>query len=664
MVNKNLEADIYLSKGKFKQAENLLRQLISDKTEMSSKSFDNSYQLGVSYKLLARVYMQAEAYAPALEAIQHAIVRFGTGFNSLDYRVNPDPSSNNWGMLAMFESLLFKAAVFLKAAKSGYSEDFFRLGFETYKAAFSMVYNMGNFYDNEEARLLLGERTQAAYREAIELSMERYQATGDKEYAWQAFNWTEESKSTALELALNEQIIRAEAGVSYFEKQQERDLKLKLSKTNRRLQESTDVKEIESLENELRDIRLTLSRIYSTYQQSVAGDTTLYRDRLDYAYISDVTGRSNTALISFFWEGGLLYRFIITDKGIQAEQIKQASKLSRSLDALQDFLLSSAGRSRIMLDKVSAEVFSILFADVEHVLASKSAWVIFPDGKLTHQPIEMLIDSKGRYLVENHVISYQFSAKFLTESPIIDNALIQKSVGFAPFNKRGFIVGDDVFSSLAYAEAELEGVVNQHFLYHTATKEQFLNVVESASIIHLATHAKAEKDNPERAFIAFFPEAEEFRLFYDELFSLDLQRVKLVFLSACDTHTGNILNSEGLISLSRAFAYAGCANIVGSIWKAEDKVVAYLSQRFYGYLKMGNSMPKSLQLAKVDLLNDPAMAQFNHPYFWSSLVFIGGNAPDETIMATWLPPAFISVAVLMLLLAWNYRRQPTTDKDK
>jgi CHAT domain-containing protein len=276
----------------------------------------------------------------------------------------------------------------------------------------------------------------------------------------------------------------------------------------------------------------------------------------------------------------------------------------------------------------------------------------------------MLIDSKGRYLVENHVISYQFSAKFLTESPIIDNALIQKSVGFAPFNKRGFIVGDDVFSSLAYAEAELEGVVNQHFLYHTATKEQFLNVVESASIIHLATHAKAEKDNPERAFIAFFPEAEEFRLFYDELFSLDLQRVKLVFLSACDTHTGNILNSEGLISLSRAFAYAGCANIVGSIWKAEDKVVAYLSQRFYGYLKMGNSMPKSLQLAKVDLLNDPAMAQFNHPYFWSSLVFIGGNAPDETIMATWLPPAFISVAVLMLLLAWNYRRQPTTDKDK
>lgn len=655
LVNRNLEADIYLSQGKYKLAENLLRKLISETSVIQKRNFDNSYQLGVSHKLLAKVYLEEGVYAPALEAIQQAIVRFSEGFTSTDYRVNPSPSSNNWGMLDLFESLLIKASVFLKAANSGYSDDFFTLGFDTYRAAFSMIYNMGNFYDNEEARIFLGERAQAAYRDAIVLSMKRFKSTGDSNYAWQAFNWTEESKSTALELALNEQMTRAESGVSNFQKQEERDLKLKLSKTNRQLLESEDPDVIRNLENDLRDIRLELSRIYSVYQQqSDPEDSTRVKDRLDYTYIDGVTKHSTTALISFFWEGNLLYRFIITDSGIQATQITEADKLSKEMDSLQEFLLSSEGRTRTKLDYVSAEVYRILFSDVESTLRSKSAWIVFPDSKLTHQPIEMLIDSNGKYLVENHVISYQFSAKFLTESAVIDTDLFQQSVGFAPFNKKGFSTGEEAFAVLPYAETELERVYGQKYYYNQATKQRFLGVVENASIIHLATHAKAEKEDPDRAFIAFFPEEEDFRLFYDELYSLDLQKARLVFLSACDTHSGNILNSEGLISLSRAFAYAGCANIVGSIWKAEDKVVAYLSHKFYVYLEDGFSMAKSLQLAKVDLLKDPTMAQYNHPYFWSSLVFIGGISPEINPMPIGIWVLIFLISLSILISIWLY----------
>ena len=658
LVNQNLKAEIYLSQEKYGLAEKLLRQLISENNVMATGEFDNSYQLGVSHKLLAEVYMEEGAYAPALEAIQQAVVRFSEDFSSSDYRINPDPGSTNWGMLALFESLLIKAAVFLKAANSGYSEDFYTLGFDTFRAAFSMVYNMGNFYDNEEARIFLGERTQAAYRDAIVASMQRFIATGDDVYAWQAFNWTEESKSTALELALNEQLIRAESGVSKIQKQEERDLKLRLSRTNRQLLESEDPEVIRNLENELRDIRLKLSRIYSIYHQKwVAEDSTTFKDRLDYSYISGLTRQSNTALLSFFWEGNLLYRFIITDNGIMATEIKDADKLGGALDSLQERLLSSEGRSRSTLDQASAEVFEILLSDAESTLQSKAAWIVFPDGKLNHQPMEMLIDSKRRYLVENHVISYQFSAKFLSESAVIEGDLFKQAVGFAPFNRRGFSDGVETFAVLPYAETELMGVYGQTYLYNKATKQQFLGVVENASIIHLATHAKAEKEAPDRAFIAFFPEVEDFRLFYDELYSLDLQKARLVFLSACDTHTGDVLNSEGLISLSRAFAYAGCANIVGSIWKAEDKVVAYLSQRFYGYLEGGFSMAKALQLAKVDLLKDPAMAQYNHPYFWASLVFIGGSSPEVQLISNGMKILAFSVSLFIFIyLMWYLRK--------
>ncbi|HSI75074.1 MAG TPA: CHAT domain-containing protein [Lunatimonas sp.] len=658
LVNRNLVADIYIAQGKYAQAESMLRKLISEKGVTEKENYDNTYQLGISYKLLSKVYLEKGAYAPALEAIQQAIVRFSEGFSSLDYRVNPDPSSNNWGMLALFDCLLIKADVFLKAANSGYSNDFFILGFDTFRAAFSMVYYMGNFYDNEEARLFLGEKTQAAYRDAIVASMKRYSVTGDKRFAWQAFNWTEESKSSALELALNEQLTRTESGVSHFQRQEERDLKMMLSKTNRQILENEDPENIPYLENKIRDIRLALSRIYSTYQPpTTTMDTTWVKDRLDHTYISGVTNQSNTALLSFFWEGSMLYRFIITNEGIQATEIREADKLNNELDSLQELLLSSSGKSRSKLDQVSREVFHILFSDVESLLGSKAAWVVFPDGKLTNQPIEMLINTNGKYLVENHVISYQFSAKFLASSPLIKPDLLQNAVGFAPFSKIGNSVGKEDFSVLPFAEVELEGVNGQKYLHNKATKQQFLSVAENASIIHLATHAKAELEDPDRAFIAFFPDEDDFRLYYDELYSLNLHEARLVFLSACDTHSGNILSSEGLISLSRAFAYAGCPNIVGSIWKAEDKVVAYLSHRFYKNLENGVSMAKALQLAKVELLRDPTMAQYNHPYFWSSLVFIGGLSPEINTIPIWIWVLIFIIALSIFVCIWLYLRK-------
>lgn len=94
-----------------------------------------------------------------------------------------------------------------------------------------------------------------AYSNAIVTSMKRYSATGEESFAWQAFNWAEESKSSALELALNGHLLRSESGVSHIQRQEERDLKMKLSNTNRQIMETEDPVVIRNLENELIDIR-------------------------------------------------------------------------------------------------------------------------------------------------------------------------------------------------------------------------------------------------------------------------------------------------------------------------------------------------------------------------------------------------------------------------
>ena len=74
-------------------------------------------------------------------------------------------------------------------------------------------------------------------------------------------------------------------------------------------------------------------------------------------------------------------------------------------------------------------------------------------------------------------------------------------------------------------------------------------------------------------------------LYAPEISNLKLDSTQLVILSACETGTGQLVKGEGLMSLSRAFAYAGCPDIITSLWKAEDKTTAFLTQQLHYYLE-------------------------------------------------------------------------------
>jgi CHAT domain-containing protein len=77
--------------------------------------------------------------------------------------------------------------------------------------------------------------------------------------------------------------------------------------------------------------------------------------------------------------------------------------------------------------------------------------------------------------------------------------------------------------------------------------------------------------------------------------TFNCKKAQLVFLSACETGTGKLSQSEGALSLSRAFAFAGCPDIITSLWKAEDRTTAYISEKFYYYSNKGYSYASALQ---------------------------------------------------------------------
>ena len=82
-----------------------------------------------------------------------------------------------------------------------------------------------------------------------------------------------------------------------------------------------------------------------------------------------------------------------------------------------------------------------------------------------------------------------------------------------------------------------------------------------------------------------------------EASNLDLSRVDLAVLSACETGLGKVEGGEGVLGLQRAFQLAGARTAVTSLWKVPDAATRALMTRFHHNLWVRN-------LAKLEALRE------------------------------------------------------------
>lgn len=101
-----------------------------------------------------------------------------------------------------------------------------------------------------------------------------------------------------------------------------------------------------------------------------------------------------------------------------------------------------------------------------------------------------------------------------------------------------------------------------------------------------------------------------------EISQMDLHKLNLVTLSACETALGDVTDNEGNAGLQRAFKLAGAENLLVSLWQVPVKQTNGLISSFYGYWLAGNKMQAAFRKAQLQ------MQKKYSPYFWAGFVLI------------------------------------------
>lgn len=203
------------------------------------------------------------------------------------------------------------------------------------------------------------------------------------------------------------------------------------------------------------------------------------------------------------------------------------------------------------------------------------------------------------------------------------------------------------------------------FTGSAATKKSFRENASNVGILHFGTHARLEDSNPLLSYLALTPTGkshDDGYLYAYELYNLPLN-ANLSILTACETGVGTYHEGEGVMSLAHAFQYAGCPNVVYSLWQIDDKQSTWIIRSFYDHIDDEMAYADALRHAKLHYLKSHT-GELNAPYYWGGVVMTGIDGKIQapsTLLDTYSWPAFIAVSTFALLVLYTAVRKKKTD---
>ena len=375
----------------------------------------------------------------------------------------------------------------------------------------------------------------------------------------------------------------------------------------------------------------------------------------------------NSTLIQYYIAPEQIVIVLADDATTQIEKVSiDKDQLISHISRFRDLISGGSKNPDDLLD-LSKSLYEILIRPVASSISNQRV-IISPHGPLHYLPFQLLHDGQN-YLLENHSLSYVPSATVLRyladKSPIgplnyssgaraavVDddqssdhwNPIGQPSpptyaeeggryerdqdLNFIEPAKNILLLGNPNLEGglldLPFSEIEIERA-SKHFssAYKLARDEasetNFKNLASSYDILHFATHAVFNSEEPFSSSLLLSSDSvNDGKLTVEEIYRLEL-KPSLVVLSACETGLGRHSAGDEIIGFYRAFMYAGAKSIIATLWPVADEATSFLINEFYQALNekpLGESL-RMAQLKTKEVFPDPSN--------WGGFVLVGRN---------------------------------------
>ena len=318
--------------------------------------------------------------------------------------------------------------------------------------------------------------------------------------------------------------------------------------------------------------------------------------------------------------------------------------------------------------------------------------IIVPHGRLSYIPFDALLSEEVKvdkldyrslsYLVKKYDITYSYSAalhfKYFKSTRRYGRNILAMAPNYDflefDLNKQAYRhrqANRAVLRPLPGAKEEVMRLSEfshcEALMGNNATEGNFKEKAGRFDILHLAMHTIINDSIPMFSKLVFAQSndtIEDGFLNTQEIYNMKLN-ARLTVLSACNTGSGVMRKGEGVMSMSRAFLYAGCPSIVMTLWEVEDKMSANLMMDFYRFLFKGYSKPEALRKAKLLHIQnaDPLKA---HPYFWLGYIFVGDPYPikynNNVLIAILVFSSMVFLLVISIYHFFNKKKKPGADR--
>ncbi|WP_298544810.1 CHAT domain-containing tetratricopeptide repeat protein [uncultured Aquimarina sp.] len=628
---------------------------------------------------LGEAYVKKRLFFEGLDCFQKGIVDITQNYDDYSIANNPKPNDFYTDYEFVLALLQNKGETLKNIYKSNCQEKYLKFSIKTFQKADTLIAVKYKKNQSAESILSTNHFLSSIYSSLIDSYWLMFEKTGKAKYLDLMFTYSEKNRSFLLNQSRNKSKSDAVSLIPQNIINKQKVIASKIAQNQSaalNYQNVNNSKPLEEIKTKLFSLNLKKDSLESVIRKQYPKYHQLTYDNTIIS-VKEIQNKlsKNATLLECFVADSTTYAFTISkDKyGVTLLEIDSLE------DTITQFNNAIIAKDAENYNELAYSLYQKLIVPVQHTLKGEEL-IVVPDGPLWHLNFDLLLTQQTTseayqelpYFLSEKVISYANSANLLFNQVYDDQKKNIKeclAFSFADTTKtdQGSTMDlavlrntdDDLPGTRKEIKAISEIINGKYYYGKEAIEDNFKSNATNYNILHLALHGEVDNEHPENSKLFFTKNKDSIEdnyLYNHELYAMDIP-AELVVLSACNTGAGKVAKGEGIMSLGRAFQYAGAKSLVLTNWEVSDETTPILMRNFYANLKQGMNKAKALQQAKLQYLHT-ANVYNSDPFYWGGFYLIGDTtAIDFNEKSSHWYWVSLLLALLSMILGFWFLRQ-------